>query len=257
MKELHLSVETMKQRIVGILDPCASSIYIYGSLALDDFKLGWSDIDLLVLTERRMTGEQAQQLVRLRQAMLQEDPGNLYYRSFEGGMLTFDAFVSGKRDRVVYWGTSGERITDKYDFDAFCMSELTDSGLLIYGSDIRNRLSRPTFEALKSNVQRHYETIRKYGQKTGRELYSFGWLLDISRCIYTLQTGKIISKTAAGEWALKECLCPCADALAKAVEVRNEPLKYKKDKTVFDYAEALGDCIQSYADVLERELRRL
>lgn len=52
--------------------------------------------------------------------------------------------------------------------------------------------------SLKSNVQRHYEVIRRYVQKTDRSLYSYGWLLDISRCIYTLRTGRIIPKTAAG-----------------------------------------------------------
>ena len=33
-------------------------------------------------------------------------------------MLTLDAFLSKKTDRVVYWGTSGERITDRYAFDS-------------------------------------------------------------------------------------------------------------------------------------------
>lgn len=241
--------------ITDILSDCEASVYLYGSTALDDFKLGWSDIDILVLTSKQMSEGQAQQLVRLRQTMIEEEPDNHYYRSFEGAMLTLDAFLSGERDRVVYWGTSGERITDKYDFDAFCMSELLDDGILIYGNDIRNKLPRPTLDALKENVQRHYETIRKNAQKTGRNFYSFGWLLDISRCIYTLRTGKIISKTSAGEWALKEKLCPCADALARAVDVRKEPNKYKNNESILDYAETLGDNIQRYADVLERELK--
>lgn len=53
---------------------------------------------------------------------------------------------------------------------------------------------------------------------------------------------------------MKEKLCPCADALAKAVEVRKEPNKYKNDKKTFDYAETLGEDIQRYADELECEL---
>lgn len=50
--------------------------------------------------------------------MLVDELDNPYYRSFEGGMLTLDAFLSKKTDRVVYWGTSGERITDRYAFDS-------------------------------------------------------------------------------------------------------------------------------------------
>lgn len=254
MKELQGAIETMKRRIADILEPCAPSIYIYGSVALDDFRLGWSDIDLLVLTGKRIEERQAQQLVGLRQIMLEEEPDNVYYRSFEGGMLTLDAFVSGEKDTVVYWGTSGERMADQYKFDAFCMSELMDSGIRIYGSDIRGRLSRPAFHELRADVQRHYEIIRRYVKKTDRSFYAFGWLLDISRCLYTLRTGKIIAKTAAGEWALREGLCPCANALAKAVEIRKEPIQSRCCEAVLDEAEALGPCIQSYADSLERML---
>ena len=191
MEELTLAIETMKQRLTDILAPCMPTVYLYGSIPLHDFRLGWSDIDILVLTEKPISEGQAQTLVTLRQAMLTEEPHNPYYRSFE---------------------------------------------------------------ALKTNVQKHYEAIRKYAQKTERNFYSFGWLLDISRCIYTLRTGKIIAKTAAGEWALKENLCPCAGALAEAVKIRKEPMKYREDKTVFDYAETLGSCVQRYADILQQEL---
>lgn len=245
----------MTQRIAGILDSRVPSIYLYGSVVHDDFKLGWSDIDIPVFTMESILEEQAHALVHLRQTMLAEDPDNPHYRSFEGGMLTLNAFLSGKPDRVVYWGTSGQRITGRYDFNSFSMSELLDSGILLYGEDVRDRLTRPTYSDLKADVRRHYEAIRQYAKKTGRDLYSYGWLLDISRCIYTLRTGMIIAKTAAGEWALQENICPCSDALVKAVEVRKEPNKFKNDTRTFDYAETLGHSIQRYADVLENALK--
>ena len=245
------SIDKMVRRISDILGSCAPTIYLYGSVALGDFKLGWSDIDILVLTQEPISEDQANQLVHLRQTMLAEDPSNPYYRSFEGGMLTINAFQSGEPDRVVYWGTSGERITNRYVFDSFSMSELLDRGILLYGEDVRGRFTRPTYSDLKEDVRRHYETIRRYAGETGRELYSYGWLLDISRCIYTLRTGKIIAKTSAGEWALQEKICPCEEALTKALEVRKEPVKYRNDARSLDYAEKLGEAIQRYADELE------
>lgn len=248
------AISNMVQRITDILYSCAPSIYLYGSVVLGDFKLGWSDIDILVLTQTSISEEQANQLVCLRQTLLAEEAENPFYRSFEGGMLSLSAFLQGEKDRGVYWGTSGERITTRYGFDSFSMSELLDSGILLYGRDIREQLSRPTYDNLKADVRRHYETIRQYAQKTGRDLYSYGWLLDISRCIYTLRTGKIIGKTDAGEWAMKEGICPCDETLARAVEVRKEPHRFKTDTATFDYAEILGSYIQQYADVLEKEL---
>lgn len=248
------SIDKMVRRISDILGSCVPTIYLYGSVSLDDFKLGWSDTDILVLTQEPISENQANALVHLRQTMLDEEPENLYYRSFEGGMLTINAFLSGEPDRVVYWGTSGERITTRYVFDSFSMSELLDSGIILYGEDVRDRFTRPTYGDLKSDVRHHYETIRQYAGETGRELYSYGWLLDISRCIYTLRTGKIIAKTSAGEWALQEKICPCEEALTKALEVRKEPMKYRNDVGFLDYAETMGEAIQRYADVLEKEL---
>lgn len=249
------AIKTMVQRLAEILKPNQPSIYLYGSAVLGDFRLGWSDIDILVLTQKPILQEQAERLLYLRQTLLREEPGNPYFRSFEGGMLTLDGFLKKEPDRVVYWGTSGERIASRYALDSFGLMQLLDSGILLYGNDIRGTLSRPTYADLKADVRRHYDTIRKYARKTGRELYSYGWLLDISRCLYTLRTGQIISKTAAGEWALGENLCPCAEALAKAVAVRKAPLKFLSDESTFDDAENLGESVQAYADILEYDLK--
>lgn len=45
---------------------CTPSVYLYGSSVLNDFRLGWSDIDILILTGKQMSEEQAQRLVGLR-----------------------------------------------------------------------------------------------------------------------------------------------------------------------------------------------
>ena len=107
---------------------------------------------------------------------------------------------------------------------------------------------------LKKDIIYHYNTIREHAKTTGRNLYSFGWFLDISRCIYTLQTEKIISKTQAGSWALKHNFCPDVKALKIALKVRKNPIKYKCKKEIMDYAESLGNSVQEYANILENYL---
>ncbi len=252
------AIKEMTGQIVKILSDLAPSVYLYGSIPLGDFRFGWSDIDILVLTDGQIKEEQAAKLVNLRQIMLEKDPDSPdspYYRSFEGGMLTLDAFMYGKADRVVYWGSGGERITDKYALDSFGIKELIESSVLLYGQDVRSRLKAPNFSDLYVDVKRHYETIRKYARKTERTLHSFGWILDIARCVYTLRAGKIIAKTDAADWALNNDICPVPEALEIAAKVRRTPLIYKFEKELLDYAETLAEPIQRFADVLEKELK--
>ncbi len=246
------SIRRMTSAIVDILADREPSIYLYGSVVLGDFRLGWSDIDLLVLTQRSITDEQAERLVGLRQSMLEREPDDPYFRSFEGGMLSLDAFRSGEPDRVVYWGTSGQRITDRYAFDSFSMDELLENGRLLHGEDVRGALKPPSFDELRRDVAYHYDAIRKYAQTTDRSLYSFGWLLDIARGIYTLRSGRVTAKTDAGVWALENDLCPDSDELATAIELRHDPRLF--DDEMRDHAATLGPAVQRFADLLEREL---
>ena len=60
--------------ISSILQDNEPSIYLYGSSVLNDFRLGWSDIDILVLTNKQITKEQAQKLVGLRKRYLRKNP---------------------------------------------------------------------------------------------------------------------------------------------------------------------------------------
>lgn len=254
---MNQSIEIIKKRIVDILLEYKPSIYLYGSVVLDDFKLGWSDIDILCLTKTKIPDAQANLLLNLRQELLYEYKSNLYFRSFEGGFLSFDAFVNNTPDTVVYWGTGGQRITDRYYFDPFSMVELIENGYLLYGDEVRDKFCYPTKNDIIKAVINHYGTIRKYAIKTGRGLYSSGWILDIARCIYTLKTGKIIAKTKAGEWALESNLVPDVDIMEKVINIRKEPNKYKYDDEAMRWTETLGQYVQRFADVLEKEIAHI
>lgn len=248
------SISIMTDEIATVLVGSAPSVYLYGSVVLDDFKQGWSDIDILVLTKAEIPQAQAERLVGLRQAMAERFPDSSYFRLFEGGMLSLDAFLAEKCERTVYWGTSGQRINNGYTFDSFGMAQLLDDGVLLHGAEVRGQMTLPTYARLRGDVARHLRTIREHARATDANLYAYGWLLDIARCIYTLRTGEIIAKTAAGEWALQNGICPVPDALRGAVEVRKAPAARMAQEETLREAERLGPYIQRFADVLEQEL---
>ena len=73
------SIEIMKDSIVKILLDNKPSIYLFGSVVHEDLQIGESDIDILCLTKSEITDMQANQLLTLRQVLL-EEYSNLYFR---------------------------------------------------------------------------------------------------------------------------------------------------------------------------------
>lgn len=251
---MEQTIRCMTDAIAGVLAENAPSIYLYGSCTLGDFQPGWSDIDLLVLTQTPISIPQANTLLYLRQNPPITHPNATYTRACEGSLLSLDAFLKGYPSPVVYWGTSGQRLMEQYHPDIFSLWQLHRNGRLLYGADIRSSLPIPTASDLHAGVARHLQTILDHG-RGGCSLYAFGWMLDVARGLYTLRHNAVIAKTAAGEWALSQGLCPDEGALVLALDVRRHPARLQED-AVLREAELLTPAIQSFAEVLRRELEQ-
>ena len=254
--EIKTCITRFTSSLHSVLGEKLLSVYLYGSVTLRDYKDGWSDIDLICFSREPLLPTEADNLLMLRQTFVKAAKMPLF-RKIEGAVVCLDEFLNNKYSRVVYWGTSGQRITDKYSFDVFSMFELMKYGELVFGEDIRNRFACPTYSELADGVKQHYETIRKYAKTTDESIYSCGWLLDISRCLYTLKYGEIISKTDAGKWALDEGICPCVDDMERTLKIRNDPKKYIDLPETKQWLCSLGPSVQGFADVLEKELMKI
>ena len=250
------AIDKMTNEIAGIMDGKVYGIWLYGSTVMDDFRLGWSDIDLIALTDGPIPEDRAQRLLSLRQDMLEKEPGNPYYRSFEGVIAPLEEFRSRSFSRLVYWGTSGQRVTDRYSLDPFALFELARYGRNVYGGR-KWILPEPGRDEMIRAVREHYECIRKVAVRTDGSLYSCGWLLDIARCVYTLRYNDVIAKTRAGVWALKEHLFEDEAPLRKTIAVREDPLAFKGKDELNEWLKGLGPVVRRYADVLENELKGL
>ena len=249
------AVTRMMQEIASITDGRLYGAWLYGSAVLEDFQLGWSDIDFVALTPKPLTESQSENLLTLRQDLLRAAPDNLYYRSFEGVIAGLDEYRSQSFQRLVYWGTSGQRITGRYTPDPFSLFELAKYGKPVFGNKAWI-LPPPGTDELIRAVRSHYETIRKAAVETNETLYSCGWLLDIARCIYTLRHKEVIAKTQAGIWALEEHLFPDEAPLQKTIRIRQHPLSFKERADIKLWLKGLGPVVQDYADVLEMELKK-
>ena len=248
------AIQKTADAITAAMDGRIRSIWLYGSVVLDDFRPGWSDIDFIALTDGRISEDQAQRLLTLRQSLMAEEPGNPYYRCFEGIIADADEYREQAYTRLVYWGTTGQRVTDRHERDAFAALSLAKYGRAVRGAQDLDLFPPPGRDEIIAAVRAHCGTIRQYARQTDERLYSCGWLLDIARCMYTLQTDDIIAKTRAGIWALERRLFPDEDQLRRAVEVRMDPLRFRDREDVRQWLRGLGPVVQRYADVLEAAL---
>ena len=252
---LRLAINTMAVSIDHILAGAQPSIYLYGSVTAEDYRPGWSDVDLLVLTQSPITEPQANTLLHLRQILAQRDPATPHYRLFEGGMLDLGSFLTGEETHVVYWGTTGERIKPRHNFSSFDRLSLLRTGQLLLGRDVRRHMDAPTYDEVLADIRAHLQTIREHGQGA-RNLYAYGWLLDIARGLYVVMNGRPVTKTDAAQWALDERLCPCPAELSMALTVRRQP-ELIRDESILTYAEGLTEAIQEFADLLEQAITKL
>lgn|GEM_PF-282198 len=237
-----------------ILHDNPPSVCLYGSCVLDDFREGWSDIDFLALTDKPTTQADAEQLLELRQR-LSKKYDNLLFHSLEGVIMSHDGLLKGKEDTVIYWGLSGQRIIDSYSLDCFARKSLLEHGIMLCGNDFRNKISMPTYEDLVAGVDRHYQAIRKHAVQTNGNASSSGWLLDIARGIYTIDTGGYIAKTEAAKWAVQKGLVPNMPLMKKVIAVRENPALESQGEYTSEFFESLGPEIQRFADVLYDHLQ--
>ncbi len=249
---VRLAINTMAVSIARILAEEKPSIYLYGSVTADDFCPGWSDIDLLVLTETPIPAEKAEILVHLRQTLLLRDPDTPQYRLFEGGMLDLRSFLSGEETRAVYWGTTGEGIKTTHDFSPFDRQSLLQTGQLLLGRDVRRHIDMPSPEELDEAAWQAIDAIYRHGRGS-RDKYAFGWLLDLSRAYHQLILHRPATKSQAARWMLDFGACPCPSELAMALTVRRQP-EMMDDPAMQDYAEGLSPAIGQYL-LLARVLR--
>ena len=253
---MYDAIGKMTNEIVRIMDGKVYGIWLCGSAVMDDFRPGWSDIDLIALTDGPIPENRAEQLLTLRQDMLEKEPGNPYYRSFEGVIADEKEYRDRSFSRLVYWGTSGQRVTGRYSPDPFADFELARYEVNVYGGR-KWILPEPGRDEMIRAVREHYESIRKYAVRTDKSLYSCGWLLDIARCVYTLRYNDVIAKTRAGLWALEEHLFEDEAPLRKTVAIREDPISFRGRDEVKEWLKGLGPVVQDYADVLEKELKAL
>ncbi len=242
-------------RELKTLHPSGFSVFAHGSLALEDFSPKVSDIDILVLIEEPLSDKLADDCLFLRQRLMAMYPDMPYFLRLEGLIVHQEDFFSSLNGRAVYWGTTKQRVTQNLEVDVFSRWILATRGICIVGDNLLLGYEVPPYKALVSAIHGVLEAIVVHAQITDASIYSAGWMLDIARCLYTLEKGGVTSKTKAALWVLEQGLAPEPLVLQRVLHVRRNPEVLVEEETR-RWLCSLGPVIQRFACVLDDLLRR-
>ncbi|MFH1377769.1 MAG: aminoglycoside adenylyltransferase domain-containing protein [Planctomycetota bacterium] len=210
VKALCNTLETFfRERILSIL--------LHGSIVNDDFAIGYSDIDFLVVFNDTISDDDCGQLREMRKRFKAGDCGQLGY-ALEGAFLPRSMLDPSVLGSAFWWGTSGERRGDKNPLDHFTLQGIRDNGCLIFGCDILSEIPVPTEPDLLKEVDDFIVSARQHAA-AGR-VKSVDWLLTASRLLKWVTQNEMSSKSAAADWAMIHAQGPWRDSLRQAKSIR-------------------------------------
>lgn len=224
------------------------AVYAYGSAVYGDLHIGYSDLDFFAVVSCEITKEMFEELLSYRKALKASE--DKLYGMLEGEFVP-ESILASRQGPVGYWGTSGERIKDRYDLAGFSMRSLHENGVLIFGEEVRTGIPYPSDEEMLSQVSQLIATIRKYAVATNEGIHSADWLFLICQSLYWLKTGSITCKTKAAEWAREQFNEPWCTSLNKAIWLRIHPEEAGTEENR-RWLHGLGPAVQNACDTLEK-----
>ncbi|MFK8844766.1 aminoglycoside adenylyltransferase domain-containing protein [Streptomyces sp. Ac-502] len=216
-RKVHPAVEAVVRSFLASVDRTrpglVEGLYLTGSIALGDFRLGRSDVDFVAVTARRPTAED---VVALRQAHA-ETRAQHARPYFDGVHVTWQDLAAGYAacPAVPYTLLGRFRTDDAFEVNPVTWAVLAKNavparGPVPGGFEVgvdRASLHEWTLGNLDSYWRRWHTAHRKTLSLTGLAALG-GWapawgVLGVSRLHHTAATGEIISKGDAGRYALE------------------------------------------------------
>jgi hypothetical protein len=208
----------------------ASGLYLTGSLALDDFRPGHSDVDFVVVTGSPIEPAMLPALERVHAALTARLPEPL----FEGIYLARDDLRRDPADvgPVPYVHEQRFHAAGRFELSPVTWATLARHGVPVRGSapaelaiwDDPATLERWTRQNLVEYWrpwQAHHGRLRSRAGLSALRPWASEWaVLGVSRLHYTLATGRITSKYGAGLYALRRFPARWHRPILEALSIR-------------------------------------
>ncbi len=219
-KVLTLFIDKCNKELPGLLE----GMYLHGSIAIDAYLEGQSDIDFVAVTSRKLTSDDAARLkdihLNLAETCKKPQLDGLYVQSSnlaaEGYFYNEGTFGKAGHDTpVTWWLLKNKGITILGPAANELLIDVTTEDLTVY---VRKNMNDYWATRVAAMEQRKEELIAYPVQQVETEME---WtVLGLLRQFYTLEEEDIISKLAAGEYGLRELGTKWHKLIQEAINIR-------------------------------------
>ena len=236
-KNVNEFLSDFLKEVTQILGGNFVGMYLYGSLALEDFDPASSDLDILVVTSQPVSPEETSRLKEI-------------HSKIENNKSTW-----AHRLEVSYMSLKALKRYDPFDNRYPLVSPVSPFGIIEHGKDwIINRsiirekgiiVSGPSPKTLIDEISS--DDIKKVTKELLCEQWSKhvdgpDWMkprkyqaftvITMCRMLYTIQTGEVASKAKATEWAMKNLDEKWVSLIKRSVLWRYDPVLDDMDETL-------------------------
>jgi len=246
-------IQTMDEVALGVVE----GVYVVGSIALQDWQPHSSDIDIIAITAEPADDEMSGTLRTAHAVFTERMPD----ARVDGPFLAWGDLTLAPVGVARPWTLDG---VFHHDAECFEINPVTWFTLAMYGVSLRgpqpNSLQIPldTEERrrfVRNNANSYWAGVLTDLRGAIGELAPDAtlpssvpqWcLLGATRMLYTVVTGDVASKSAAGSWAAERLGAPWAAVIDEVVELRSEPSQ-----------EVGGELLRASAEAMAEALRRI
>jgi predicted nucleotidyltransferase len=200
--------------------------YLVGSLARGAGDQD-SDVDFLVVTENRLVDEGERSVRRLHAALPEEASG--WAEHLEGSYVSREELRREESDGGAWlYVDNGSRVMEwsRHDNSAVTRWMLREHGIALAGPAPETLLGAVGPDRLRAEARSAVRAVADVADDPA--LLANAWeqphcVLALCRFLYTVATGSVETKTAAGEWAIRHLDARWTGLIRAAIEDRPDP----------------------------------
>lgn len=227
-------VTAFVEAIQSLETDCVQGVYLTGSLTLGDFHPTKSDIDFLVFCRRLPDAPLVTKLEAIHQGLAKQFPTP----DLSGSYLALDSLQTDDSTQIQVLTYHQRRMRyQAFDMAPISLTELKSNAITVYGtyaSELPIHLNQHDLTRfLHHNINSYWKAWLNPRVSFVRHALILlfprltEWvLLGIARQLYTLQTGKIVSKTEAGLYCLTQVPDPFHAIIREALTIRQDTKTY-------------------------------